>query len=197
MGSKALDWSQRGHVLATYDDAVVYCRVVGLGNMNNCAPFQTFSCQLQDQGYREFVLDFSRCDGLDSTFLGILLGIAHGGKGRRSKVVVVNASDSIQRILGEVGIDRLVQVHSDPTQLPEIPMQRLDKVGGAAQRDCDRIRMILEAHENLCRIDGANNQDRFGSFLAVLRKELADCADKSDSAGKSDSAPGAESAGHR
>ena len=173
-----MDWSQRGHVLATYDDDVVYCRVVGLGNMNNCAPFQAFSVQLQKQGYREFVLDFSRCEGLDSTFLGILLGIALGSKGRRSNVVVVNASDSICRILSEVGIDRLLQVHKEPTELPKIPLQRLDSlVGGTGgkQRECDRIRMILEAHENLCRIAGANNQDRFGSFLTVLRTELAAC----------------------
>ena len=33
--------------------------------------------------------------------------------------------------------------------------------------------MILEAHENLCRLAGSNNRDRFGSFLNILRQELA------------------------
>ena len=94
-------------------------------------------------------------------------------------MVVVNASESIHRILSEVGIDRLLHVHSEPTQLPKIPLQRLDSLGGG-QQDCDRIRMILEAHENLCRIAGANNQDRFGSFLTVLRKELAAACGEGD-----------------
>ena len=170
-----LNWSERGHVLATFDEEVVYCRVVGVGNMNNCAPFQSFSVRLQKQGYREFVLDFSRCDGLDSTFLGILLGIAVGDSRCRAHVVVVNASESVKRILGEVGIDRLVEVHAEAMQLPEIPMQRLDPLPAEDELrgDQDRIQMILEAHENLCRLAGSNNRDRFGSFLNILRQELA------------------------
>ena len=163
-----LNWSERGHVLATFDDSIVYCRVVGIGNMNNCAPFQDFSCRLQEQGYHEFVLDLSQCEGLDSTFLGILLGIALGNQGVRCKVVVVNANDSIQRILTEVGIDRLLEVFGEPMQLPHIPMRRLDEVPG---NDSDRITMILQAHENLCRLEGSN-QERFGNFIKILRTEL-------------------------
>lgn len=174
-----LNWSEKGHVLATYDDTVVYCRVVGIGNMNNCAPFQDFSARLQEQGYHEFVLDFSQCDGLDSTFLGILLGIALGNQGVRCKVLVVNASESIIRILTEVGIDRLLEVLSEPMQLPRIPMQRLDELPCDGK---DRINMILEAHENLCRLAGAN-KERFGNFIKILRMEL-EAADNSD--GRSD-----------
>ena len=160
--------SPRGHVLATFDDRVVYCRVVGVGNMNNCGPFQDFSIRLQEQGYREFILDFSSCSGLDSTFLGILLGIALGNNDKRSQVTVVNASDSVRRILFEVGIDRLVSVCAEPMRIPDFRMQRLDELPGPQQ---NRIGMILEAHENLCRVAG-RNEERFGTFLQVLRGEL-------------------------
>ena len=165
-----MDWSQRGHVLATYDDDVVYCRVVGLGNMNNCAPFQAFSVQLQQQGYREFVLDFSRCEGLDSTFLGIMLGLRLGGaEGEPPQITAVNVSAHVLKVLAEVGIDRLIQVLPDPVALPEIPLKKLE-------RDCseeERLGMILSAHESLCDL-GAENRARFGSFVELLRKELGD-----------------------
>ncbi len=177
-----LNWSEKGHVLATFDDSVVYCRVVGIGNMNNSATYQDFSCRLQKQGYHEFVLDFSQCEGLDSTFLGILLGIALGNQGMRCKVLVVNASDSIRRILTEVGIDRLLEVFGEPMRLPSIPMRRLDEIPG---NDADRINMILEAHENLCRLAGSNKQ-RFGSFIEILRTELAGTKEQDSDSSKND-----------
>ena len=107
------DWNERGHVLATCDGQNVYCRVVGIGNMNNCAPFQDFSMHMQERGYSQFILDFSTCDGLDSTFLGILLGLAVGRGAAPVKVVVLNASESVRRILHEVGIDQLLEVCRD------------------------------------------------------------------------------------
>ena len=171
------DWSERGHVLATCDEEFVYCRVVGLGNMNNCAAFQSYSQQMRDRGYREFILDFSSCDGLDSTFLGILLGIALGDRTTPAHVVVVNASDGVRRLLGEVGIDRLLEVCPERGALPEIPLQRLQE----EQRERDRIQMILRAHEDLCAVDSANHQ-RFGQFLAALKKELTQPHDEDQTA---------------
>lgn len=163
-----LNWDERGHVLAACDDNIVYCRVVGLGNMNNCAPFQTFSLRMQEQGYLDFVLDFSTCEGLDSTFLGILLGIVIGDRKKRTSVVIVNANTSVRRILGEVGIDHLLRVCEDAMEIPEVPMQRLSAEETSHEA---KIGMVLEAHENLCRIEG-DNQKRFGDFLTLLRGEL-------------------------
>ncbi len=172
--------NSRGHVLATSDQNVVYCRVMGLGNMNNCGPFRRYSVIMCEKGYREFVLDFSGCDGLDSTFLGVLLGIVMGGESVQgpasaaplgaSKVVIVNAKSSVLRVLVEVGIGQLCDVCSEEMSLPSIPMQRLNSENSMSSSE--RINMILKAHENLCEIKGDNHR-RFGRFLEVLRKELA------------------------
>ena len=169
-----MNWNERGHVLASCDEHSVYCRVVGIGNMNNCAPFQAFSLHMQERGYRQFILDFSTCEGLDSTFLGILLGIAVGRGSGTAEVVVVNASVSVRRILHEVGIDHLVDVCRDDVQLPDVPLTRLDPIEYAPEKKID---MVLEAHENLCRIDGENSR-RFGEFLDLLKGELAAARDR-------------------
>ena len=61
--------------VATTDD-VVLTRIVGLGTMNNSVAFQQFVDHLLAQGYPKFVFDLASCDGFDSTFMGIVLGIA-------------------------------------------------------------------------------------------------------------------------
>ncbi len=182
------NWSEKGHVLATCDDSIVYCRVVGYGNMNNCAPFQESSTELQQQGYRQFIVDFSRCEGLDSTFLGILLGMAVGLNDEPSRVMIVNASDAIVKILSEVGIDCLLEVCREKVTLPDVPMQRLEPVERGREQ---RAAMILKAHENLCRIR-EENQERFGRFVKILREEL----ESSESGRHTDSKRGHPDAGH-
>ena len=162
------DWSEKGHVLATCDDHIVYCCIVGYGNMNNCAPFQQSSVDLQEKGYREFILDFSRCEGLDSTFLGILLGMAVGMSDEPSRIVVVNANVAVLKILSDVGIDRLLEICQEEVTLPDIPMERLQPVHTGREA---RANMILKAHENLCLVR-PENRERFGNFVDRLRQEL-------------------------
>ena len=48
----------------------------GRANFLNCSPLRTFLRKMFDQGERVFLLDFSDCTGMDSTFLGILAGAA-------------------------------------------------------------------------------------------------------------------------
>lgn len=163
------DWSDRGYVMATRDQSVVYCRVVGVGNMNNCTAFQNFAERMRKSGYTEFVIDFSTCHGLDSTFLGVLLGIAMGDRKTRAHVVIVNASQALRKAFHEVGIDRLLEVCPEVVVAPEVPLCRLEVEDASPRR---RIGVILRAHEDLCSID-ASNEGRFGLFLDMLRAELA------------------------
>jgi len=165
-----LNWGERGYVLATCDERLVYCRVVGTANMNNTAPFEAFARRAIDRGYREFILDFSGCEAIDSTFLGIVLGLqlGRGAPGAaRSRVTAVNVAPSVLRTIAEVGIDRLIEVIPERVDLPPVPLERLE-------RECtesDRLDLILSAHETLCELDDENRR-RFGAFVSLLRDEL-------------------------
>lgn len=164
------NWGERGHVLATCDERIVYCQVVGAANMNNSSPFEAFARRAIELGYREFILDFSGCEGIDSTFLGIVLGLrlGRGGmSGQRSQVTAVNVGAEVLATIAEVGIDRLIEIVPAPVTLPKVPLERLE-------RDCsddERLDMILTAHETLCELDDENRR-RFGAFVSLLRHEI-------------------------
>lgn len=168
-----MNWGERGHVLVTRDENVIYCRVVGIGNMNNSQPFEAFIRRMQDDGFHEFIIDFSRCDALDSTFLGIVLclQLGRGEGGVRPTVTAVNVGRTVHRTLSEVGIDRLIRIVPAPVELPEIPMRRL----GTDCTEKERLGTMLAAHEALCSIN-EENHERFGEFLTLLRSELASAA---------------------
>ncbi|MGA1201959.1 MAG: STAS domain-containing protein [Planctomycetota bacterium] len=164
-----VNWAERGHVCATNTEDVVYCQVVGAVNMNNSAPFESYARRQQQVGCKEFILDFSLCAGLDSTFLGIVLGLRLGPEsgGDPPRITAVNVSRTVFKTLREVGIDRLIEVRDEPVDPPGVPLTKLE--GECSEEE--RLGMILSAHESLCEM-GAENRARFSSFVELLRGEI-------------------------
>ena len=147
---------------------VVYSRVVGLGTMNNSVSFKQFLDHLREKGLRKFIFDLGECAGFDSTFMGILLGLALG----EGEVVLVNVSGHQRKLLAEVGLHRLIRVCSGQVAVPDIVLQRLEQ--RTVAQDV-RWRLILEAHEDLVRLDG-RNKEKFEDFLKAVREELGDAS---------------------
>ena len=158
--------SGKGFFLVATSDDIVFAQVVGLGTMNNSIGFQQFIVNLPEKERRKFIFDLSQCDGFDSTFMGILLGISREAK----LVVLVNTLEEHSRILGEVGIDKFVQLCDSPLELPEIELQRLES---SAVSQNERQRVVLNAHENLVQLD-SRNKEKFGQFVDLLRGELGE-----------------------
>lgn len=56
---------------------LVVIRVTGRGNMANAPALQEFVEHQRKAGFTQFLFDFERCTGLDSTFMGVMVGMHH------------------------------------------------------------------------------------------------------------------------
>jgi len=160
-----------------------YVKVVGLATMTNSAGLQEVLEGACRGGIRRFIFDLEECSGFDSTFMGILLGVALQGDGKNGEsngsspdgkvltsVMLVNATAAHSKLLAGVGIDRLVHLRREPLKLPPVDLKRLEDGTADPQR---RIRSIVYAHENLVRLGGPNIE-KFGAMLEALKRELED-----------------------
>jgi anti-sigma B factor antagonist len=59
-----------------------------------------------DSGFQRVVLEMSQCEFVDSTGLGVLVAALKHARGR--EVVLASPSPDLRRVLGIVGLDRLV-----------------------------------------------------------------------------------------
>lgn len=134
--------------------------------MNNSISFKQLLDRLRERGFRRFVFDLSECEGFDSTFMGILLGLALGD----GRVVIVNPSAQQRDLLSEVGIHRVVELCDRPIRPPDVDLEDLDT---APVDPRERVREMLVVHENLVRHD-PRNREKFGGFLEALRRELGE-----------------------
>ena len=83
-------------------------KIVGVGNFQGAIMFKAGYSDLIAVGVREFVIDLSECEHLDSTFLGIILGLAlklrQMGSGQ---VHVIHANDMIKSLFRGTGLDQI------------------------------------------------------------------------------------------
>jgi hypothetical protein len=183
--------ASQGHFLVAATPDSFYIRVVGLATMLNSVGLQETLEDLLGRGIKKFLFDLESCTGFDSTFMGILLGIAlprdgergngnghgHGngngngngnGSGAVPTVIVLNSSAAHVKLLSGVGIDRVVRLHPGTVKVPPLELKKLEDSPVEPVR---RIRSMVTAHDSLVRLGGAN-VEQFGAMLDALKREL-------------------------
>jgi anti-anti-sigma regulatory factor len=150
----------------------ILVRIEGRASFQNSSGLKDFMAEMIRQGKGAFVVDFLRCTGMDSTFLGVLAGAALElrKKPGRHSLVLVRVGPRNLELVRNLGLHRLLTVDSG-----EFAMN-FDK-GGAVLPSQDRTelenaRLVLEAHENLVAAEGGNAV-KFQDVLVFLKSRVA------------------------
>lgn len=148
--------------------STVFVRSCGLANMKNAPMLEFFLTTALEQGATTACVDLNACTGMDSTFMGLLVGIHklladHGGK-----LVVVNPSAANLRLLIMLGVTLVVPVvENEPAPAVEFVVMDSDPQMSPQQR----IDLVRRAHLNLIKLSDSNLA-KFSAFLAALEKDL-------------------------
>lgn len=76
----------RDYIAVARGADLVVIRVVGRGNMLNAPALSEFAEQQRKAGFTRFVFDLERCGGLDSTFMGVMVGIHNTGESKAMRL---------------------------------------------------------------------------------------------------------------
>ncbi|RME70396.1 MAG: anti-sigma factor antagonist [Planctomycetota bacterium] len=145
----------------------VYVRVSGLATMHNAMTFRAFAERMAAEGFRRCLVDLAPCQGVDSTFMGVLVGLReHFG---RERLVLLNPSPHCMDQMTSVGLNHLLTFADSPCALPaDVELTPLpDSEVGTRER----LELMRKAHRNLVAID-RRNRDKFGPFLDALDAQL-------------------------
>lgn len=153
-----------------YADPVVV-RIEGRASFANSGSLKDFVAEMIRQGKTRFVVDFSACTSMDSTFLGVLAGAAL--ELRRlappGTLTLARVGERNLELIRNLGLHRLALVDAGG--------HPMDFRGGAqaldakAKNEIESARLVLEAHENLVHADAANAA-KFQDVLAFLRNRV-------------------------
>ena len=167
----------QGISVSCLDDRICV-RVVGRGTFQNCQPLRQFVLERIERGQHEFVVDLGQCQGMDSTFLGVLggLGLRLQDMGYPSAIHVINASPRHAELLQTLGLDRLLDIKPggqtllDDAEFRPLPDADVTRLAHPLTKD-EAADLILEAHDNLIRAD-ERNAPQFKELTNSLREAL-------------------------
>ena len=95
-------------VLTKRDGILGIIKIAGVGTFQKAGAFKTGYLQLISDGAKEFVVDLTECEQLDSTFLGIILGLGlYVRQLGLPQVHIVGANDMIRKLFMGTGLDQI------------------------------------------------------------------------------------------
>lgn len=153
-----------------YEDPVIV-KVNGKASFLNSGPVKDLFGRLFEEGKRRFVLDFKNCTGMDSTFLGILAGLAIQLRraGGDASLVLCRLGERNAELIQNLGLHRILTI-DDGKELPETAdLQALEK--GKNLTELENARFVLQAHENLVEVDEAN-KSKFQDVISFLKMQI-------------------------
>jgi len=172
-----------------------FVKVVGRGSFQNSGCLKAFYQQLLKEGVSRFVVDLEACTYLDSTFLGILLGLGLKLKEAGNGLLhILNANPRNLELLRNLGLDRLIIIdgvggdglgdragagsnNSGSNDLNGVKEEHLKEVSCSASTREEAAPTILEAHENLMKFD-PRNIPKFKDVVEFLREDIGQSTSK-------------------
>mgnify|MGYP006377149865 CR=1 FL=1 len=142
----------------------VFIRVKGRACYLNSEALSRFIQLSIEKGFKRFVVDFSECSGMDSTFLGILAGAALDIKEKvqQGELVLTQLVNRNLELVRNLGLHRVVKVAMGPIGV------------GASNCSCGldpslppSDDLILRAHQNLVRAN-PENYEHFQDVISYL-----------------------------
>ena len=128
------------------------------------------------------MVDLGACDGMDSTFLGVLAGIGLrlNQPNGRDRMRVTNVSNRNLELLQTLGLDRLFTIavagslpayeSPDATAFQRLPDSDISQFNKPLNKN-DTADLMLEAHDNLIQAD-TRNLAKFKDLTTFLRDRV-------------------------
>lgn len=179
----------KDRLLVALQDKVGYVQVCGRGTFKVSSALKKFGLAAVESGCTRLLMDMAACVGMDSTFMGVIAGLATELKrARTGEIVMVNLSEKTRGLLATLGLDQVVQVHLEgctpaDVVLPEGAGAQLEALEAGDESRCATAETMLEAHENLVEMS-PENYPRFKDVLTFLREDLDHaCEDEEEPGG--------------
>lgn len=157
-----------------------YVRVQGRGSFHISPALKKFADSAMRRGCRVFVIDMETCAAMDSTFMGVIAGIAMRLRRipDRGETFLVNLDTKNAGLLETLGLANVLHLLRAPLtdeQRQKLGLPRdeetMERLEPEKDSRTETARTMLAAHENLVAVS-QDNLPRFQDVLTYLRNDI-------------------------
>ena len=145
--------------------------VSGRANFDYAVPLRELSEKLTPDSWLQ--IDLTGCEAMDSTFMGVLTMLALKLRKSGSKVMLIGADGTLQKLLRDLGVLKLFNLVSEKED--EISGKNIEV---ASARDMlTTARTVADAHRALVGAD-SSNAEKFKSVIEFADQDVARLSEK-------------------
>lgn len=147
-----------------------YIRVHGRATFKIGPALKQFGVMALEKGCRRIIVEMQDCVGMDSTFMGVLAGLATQLKKSDGEVILRNISEKNAFLIKMLGINHLVKMDATGAGTNAMPDKSVPLNTGVDKKQMTQT--MITAHEAL--IDAApDNMVKFKDVLVYLKEDLS------------------------
>lgn len=158
-------------------EPTAFIKIPGRANFTSSVDFKTLVSELRARGVTHFVLDLGDCVTMDSTFLGVLAGLAlrcadgaaNGAPGDKFEMDLVNPNARVADLLDNLGVIHLFKVLQQPVPCTAIFEPVTNDRPAPTKEEISRT--CLHAHEVLMRVN-PDNIPKFKEVTQFMAEDL-------------------------
>ena len=147
---------------------IAQLRIVGRATFKISRPLREFCIPAIQGGLKRLILDFSGCQGLDSTFMGTLSQIGLEAR-NRCDMVLINTTPSHRSLLDGLGILFLFRLVDEA--VPEVNWRTLCSAADQSVEIKDVAGTVLAAHQTLMEVN-PDNIPKFKNVVEMMVTEV-------------------------
>jgi anti-sigma B factor antagonist len=166
-------------ILVTVDGDTAFIKVEGKGTYNIAPELKKFCFDQVCRGVCNIILDMKDCATMDSTFMGVMAGVAMRLRDLSEHTfMVINLTPKTKDLLEVLGLSNLIDCYLQEEVSKELSDKLSDPEnfeGGErltpAKDKAVTAKVMLKAHQDLIKADN-NNQLKFENVINYLSKEV-------------------------
>jgi anti-anti-sigma factor len=136
--------------------------------MKNAPMLDAFLQEEINHGTREVCIDLSACSGMDSTFMGVLVGFSQVLTHFGGRLVVINPTDHNLKLLNMLGVCDVLPVVA---RTGSADLEFVTIPSSPSISPTQRLEIIRRAHQHLVSLN-QGNEAKFSAFLRALEADL-------------------------
>ena len=144
-----------------------FIQIRGKGTYKNACLLKESTQLIINQGIKNFTIDFNNCTGLDSTFLGVLAGLALESRQLNGELALINLQQRNLELIENMGMNSLIRVSHD-TNLPKHSLS-FEPIKEQISTKPQTTKTMIEAHEALIKIH-EGNRPQFQNVIECLHE---------------------------
>ncbi|MBR2363593.1 MAG: STAS domain-containing protein [Lentisphaeria bacterium] len=151
------------------ENGIYVIKASGRATFECAGPLRDLAKKLETEDFSKVDVDLSECQGMDSTFMGILAMLGLRSRKLGAEMNIVNANELNKSLLYGLGLKKLFNYTQGEVLMPENGNASASASSG--KLDLESAKTVLDAHKTLMDVDDSNKK-KFEAVVDMVQKDI-------------------------